>query len=251
MKMMILAAALAAISTASFADVDPDMEMFGGWVKKPNSSRGKVVFLNSQKRVPASDLQRVFAEIDFSVKVVRELKDVDKVSLPNPKPDISAAGGNVGVVLVDVPQYPALTVAPEEGWSLVNVSALAADNPDAATLATRTRKEMLRAFALAGGCSFMARGAMVLRNDVRQPSDLDYLKRESYGVDVINGLSRNLPRLGVRPWTVATYEDACMQGWAPQPTNEYQKAIWDKVHAPPEKPMKITYDTAAQKPVVK
>jgi len=32
------------------------------------------------------------------------------------------------------------------------------------------------------------------------------------------------------------------EGWAPAPTNEYQKIVWDKVHAIPQKPMKIEFD---------
>ena len=40
----------------------------------------------------------------------------------------------------------------------------------------------------------------------------------------------------------AVYRKACMDGWAPAPTNEYQKAIWDQVHAIPTKPIKIEFD---------
>ena len=29
---------------------------------------------------------------------------------------------------------------------------------------------------------------------------------------------------------------------APAPTNEFQKAVWDKVHAIPQNPMKIEFD---------
>lgn len=247
MKTTFVACVLIALSAALFADVDPDMEMFGGYVKKPKTERGKVVFLDAQKRVPEAEYRKIFDEIDFSVKVVHEVKHIEKVSLPNPKADIASAGGNVGVVIIDAPLYPALTVAPEEGWALVNIAALANDNPNAATLASRLRKEMMRAFGLAGGCSFMARGAIVLRRDIRKPSDLDRIRTESYGVDTINCFARSLGYYGVRPWRIETYEDACQQGWAPQPTNEYQKAIWDKVHAIPDKPMTIEFDPKKDK----
>ena len=39
-----------------------------------------------------------------------------------------------------------------------------------------------------------------------------------------------------------TYKEACEEGWAPAPTNEIQKAIWDKVRATPKNPMKIEFD---------
>ena len=47
---------------------------------------------------------------------------------------------------------------------------------------------------------------------------------------------------GVTPGNIETYETACCQGWAPTPTNDLQKAIWDKVHAIPATPMKIEFD---------
>ena len=42
------------------------------------------------------------------------------------------------------------------------------------------------------------------------------------------------------------YRKACEEGWAPQPTNDVQKAIWDKVHAMPTEPLKIKPETKKQ-----
>ena len=45
------------------------------------------------------------------------------------------------------------------------------------------------------------------------------------------------------PAIVSTYLKACEEGWAPTPTNEYQKAIWEQVKADKERgptnPIKI------------
>lgn len=35
---------------------------------------------------------------------------------------------------------------------------------------------------------------------------------------------------GIAPYVATTYRQACADGWAPAPTNEYQKAIWDSFH---------------------
>ena len=43
----------------------------------------------------------------------------------------------------------------------------------------------------------------------------------------------------VRKIEVVSYQDACEMGVAPAPTNDVQKAIWDKVHAMPTEPIKI------------
>ena len=45
------------------------------------------------------------------------------------------------------------------------------------------------------------------------------------------------------PVMMVTYGRAVREGWAPAPTNEYQKAIWDKIHAMPTEPIKIKPET--------
>ena len=44
-----------------------------------------------------------------------------------------------------------------------------------------------------------------------------------------------------------THKKACQEGWAPAPTNDVQKAIWEKVHAIPDKPMTIEFDPKKDK----
>ena len=202
---------------------------YGGMIRKAGSARGKVVFLNAQKKVPSAQLKSALDQIEENVHPIWEFKDVPSVRLANPKDDIVRNGGNVGVVLAESADLPALLVAPEEGWAVVNVTALGGEGVADAKLAARTRCELLRAFALAGGCAFMCRGQIVMREDIRKPADLDSIADESYGVDAMMALGRSLPVHGVIPWKQETYKKACREGWAPAPTNEYQKAIWEKI----------------------
>ena len=46
------------------------------------------------------------------------------------------------------------------------------------------------------------------------------------------------------PQEVTTYKKACQEGWAPNPTNEWQQAIWDETRQLPTKPIKIEFDKA-------
>lgn len=219
-----------------------EMRRHGGTIRKPGSAYGKVVFLNAQKKVGSGEFKAALDEIEANVHPIWEIKDVESVSLPNPSADIKNHKGDVGVAIVDSDSLPALLLAPEEGWAVVNVAALSKGNPPADVLASRVRKELLRGFALAGGCAFMSRSQIVLRGDIRSPRDLDSIQEDSYGVEALMTLERMLPYYGVMPWKQATYKKACREGWAPAPTNEYQKAIWDKVHAVPATPMKIEFD---------
>ena len=185
------------------------------------------------------DLEAELDEIEANVHPIWELKDVESVSLPNPAGDFKNHKGDVGGAIVDSDSLPALLLAPEEGWAVVNVAALSKGYPLADVLASRVRKELLRDFALAGGCAFMSRSQIVLRGDMRSPRDLESIQEVSYGVEALMTLEWMLPYYAVMPWRQATYKKACREGWAPAPTNDVQKAIWDKVHAMPTEPIKI------------
>ena len=219
--------------------------ILGGYVSKPNSAKGKVVILNAQNAVPRKDFEAALAEIRKSVHPEMAVADVATVKLANPKDDIAKAGGKVGVVLADSPDLPMLVTAPEAGWSIVNVAALKDGKADG--LAHRVRVELLRGFALASGCAFMSRDPIVLRSNVLISEDLDLLDVEEYGVMARLQMQKELPTHGVTPWTTMPYRKACEEGWAHQPTNDFQKAIWKRVHQLPSKPMKIQFDPAAQK----
>lgn len=220
-----------------------EMKRFGGYLRKDGTASGKVVFLNAQRRIPAASLRRACEHIEDHVHPVWELKDVQGVKVSNPLADIRAAGGEIGVVIIDDPDLPALVTAPEVGWAEVNVGALTpfVENDD--NLAARTRKEILRAFALIGGGAFMTRDPIVMRPDIRKPQELDLIGHEEYGLDVIMALERGLPLAGVKPWQVETYKKACEEGWAHSPTNDFQKRVWDKVHQLPTNPLPLVKPT--------
>ena len=61
--------------------------------------------------------------------------------------------------------------------------------------------------------------------------------------DVVNRQLKYLAGMNVTPRVRVTYKKACEEGWAPAPTNDIQKAIWDKVHAMPTAPIKIKPET--------
>ena len=135
---------------------------------------------------------------------------------------------------------PALLVAPEEAWARVNVRKLKADNPDVGKLNARVAKEIWRGAAIAmGGSDGQVQPSLMrsIKNlkmlDVApaMPTPDTFNKMMSFTKDREFGIIKR-----------ATYRAACKQGWAPAPTNDLQRAIWDKVHEIPDSPLKIEYD---------
>ena len=222
-----------------------EQRQFGGYVTKPNSAQGKVVFLNAQKAVSRADLQPALDVIGKTVHPDMSLIDVASVKLINPQGDILKAGGKIGVVFADSPDLPMMVTAPESGWAIINVAALKDGKPDG--LAHRVRVEALRAFALACGCSFMTRDPVVLWPHVLISEDLDAFPAEEYGVFARVHMEHQLPLHGIKPWKIVPYEQACREGWAHSPTNKFEQKVWDRVHEVPARPLKIQYDPAAQK----
>ncbi len=71
--------------------------------------------------------------------------------------------------------------------------------------------------------------------------------QEFIPIDMANRYTSYLATLGVKPAHERTYRQACKEGWAPPPTNDIQRAIWQKVHKIPDNPMTIEYDPKKDK----
>jgi len=222
------------------------MRRYGGVVRKAGSAHGRFAFVNAQSRVGEADFKRVMEVIDEKIFLTCEYAKATVAKPWNPSGEIKSLKADMAVVVVDSDDVPALLTAPESRWAVVNVRPLA-EGCDGEALSHRARVEMLRAFALIGGAAFMQMDPVVLQGNILAPKDLDRVWAESYGADVSYAIGKRLPELGVTPWKVTTYKQACQQGWAPAPTNEHQKAIWDQVHAIPSEPLKIKYEKPAAK----
>lgn len=217
----------------------------GGFVAQPNSSKGKIVIVDAQNLYNASNVTAVAAslrnETHFKVVAVKgtgtkagEIKEANEAE--------------VAVVAIQDETSPVLTVAPEEHWAAVNVTKIAAglqsDAAKAKFAEARFRKELLRAYAYAtGGTDSQYPDNVLHTTDI---AGLD-LCGEFIPGDALNKSASHLKTLGLKPANVTTYRQACMQGWAASPTNDIQKAIWDKIHEMPTKPMKIEFDPKTQK----
>lgn len=212
----------------------------GGLIEKPNSAKGIIVVANSQTVIPEAIIKEAFKQFAISLKVKIDIRTV-KNSDFTPETAMRTMDANAVISIRSDSTEPSFIVYPDYNYAVVNVAALNPDKTDADNLALRVKKDIVRALAYIGGAAASQRKESLtgVINDVK---DLDAIKNELLMFDVLKRLQRQLPEMGIVPAIHATYLKACEEGWAPAPTNGYQKAIWDKVHAIPQSPMKIEFD---------
>ena len=150
------------------------------------------------------------------------------------------------VVVVDqCADLPALSVYPEERIGIVNADRLqGGDDPSAPEM--RVSKEIWRAIGFVGGIGFSME-----ENDVMQPyytlNELDACRHPFIQPMNMAKMNRFWKRYGVKKERRIPYRVAVQEGWAVQPTNDYQKAVWNEVHAIPDKPLTIEFDPKKDK----
>ena len=149
------------------------------------------------------------------------------------------------LMLVDRPGKPVLSIYPEEAVGIVNVASL--KTADKELFETRVAKETWRGIALAlGGFATVAPNGRVVKSilaPVYSTKDLDDMKVQSLSPNQCAAVYESISKVGIQAARPVVYSVAVRQGWAPAPTNEIQKAIWDKVHALPTEPIKIAPET--------
>lgn len=221
---------------------------FGGFVVQPGSLAGKIGFINGQTELSKDEILKVVAAIKHGMAYNIEVLDM---AVPTPMPsskDVSDKGVDAAVYVVSNDSLPTLLVSPEENWALVNVKkckvGLSDDVLGKRLFALRCRGELMRGFAQACGIWTSNYTDNIL--NARSPQELDTMKVDSLVADMLQRCKAHLARIGVTQERKVMYTRACHEGWAPAPTNEFQKAIWEKVHAMPTEPLKIKPETKKQ-----
>ena len=206
-------------------------EQLGGRLMRPY--KGKFVrIVNAQQTVDEGVLKEVCDAIMSVTCVPMAVSATDRTSgaAEQFKDDKTAA-----VVLVKDAESPnTIIVAPENGWCEVNVRPLAAGAAEPGKVKERVKKELWRAVALmlgAGNSNFQP----CLMTTVLSVQDLDGVKQQQPCPEVYGKMSDTATRLGCGEAKFTTYKQACREGWAPPPTNDVQKAIWEEIKADKER----------------
>lgn len=228
-------ACAAAVWTGSAIAKDPD----GGWLIRKGTYTGKVAFVSTQDSLAFSNVQAVAEQLARETKMnIVALRH----AAAKPADLKKELGVQVLVSVVDDPNETAMLLAPEDHWGFVNVARLVDDLPGERAKKrfrdSRARKQMIRAFSLmCGGGGSQFAGNMM---NAATMKELD-LSVDTIPVDMVDFYQTHLKNYGVTPKELVSYETACEEGWAPAPTNDVQKAIWNEVHALPDQPMTIEF----------
>jgi len=187
--------------------------------------KGRVVIVNAQQKFAA---EAVTKQVEALKKIIRV--NVEVRSGAWKFGDRLPADANAAIYLVDEATLPMSLVAMESHWGVMNVAALKGDR--------QFEREFTRVSIATLGAGVSQYRASPMQ-PVSTPADLDRLTGNATTVDASNAMIRNLEEIGVTRPKLTTYRKACEEGWAASPTNKYQQAIWDEVHALPSKPLKL------------
>ena len=211
------------------------LQASGGFVERV--AKGKVAIVDMQSRVSPETIK---GGIDNFTKLLRvnfayetatdKAFEVKGAKVPD--------GAQFAIFVIDDGAYPMSLVAAEAGWGVVNTRQLSGSGR------FRVEFQRLLAMALGGGVGLFRQNPTL---SVRAPFDLDAFADDALSIDAINSIVRNLENAGVSPKRTVSYRTACREGWAPEPVNDAQKAIWDQFHELPSKPITIEFDPAKGK----
>ena len=139
------------------------------------------------------------------------------------------------VLLVDGHECPsACEIYPEEHLAVVNIDVLLNGVTGSGRRQDRIEKQVWRAIGHICGVG-APEGYQCVMQSMRSLQDIDMLPIKFIHPSSFYKARSYFTRMGVSPTRKGTYEAAVKQGWAPAPTNDIQKAIWDKAHAEKER----------------
>ena len=245
---LLLAASFALVATNSFAVPQGKRETeeqkqarklrmykkLGGRAINLATMKGRFVFFNAQSKVDGKALSETANSMrEYFMSDVR-FENNAEASMATIGGIMKSAGAQGGVAIVSDKSLPALITNPEGPWAIINVDALAGN--DKLTV-RRVKLEMWRALGYLCVPCF----EQCMLQPVPSLDALDALPN-AMSPEALYRTQQTMEKLGIKPWTNVSYRRACEEGWANSPTDDVQKAIWDKVHAIPSQPMKIKYD---------
>ena len=203
------------------------MRKTGGIVEK--KGLGKIVVINCQSKISVNKIKERVGRLSRLLKYNFEVRSGEWNICESIPTD-----ANLAIFIVDKADLPLSLVAVESGWGMMNTAEINND--------ISFSKQLTRVFALTAG-AMCSRNKHSPMQPITQAKQIETLLSDNIMRDMIDSIRQNLASRGIEMSKISSYVKACQEGWAPAPTNEYQKAIWDKIHAMPTAPIKIKPET--------
>lgn len=217
----------------------------GGIVEKPYNGNFFQI-INAQKAVSDKDIRAFTLKMRMETLLAFQSRQEKPLTAEEARQTATAVLKEpriaAGLVIVDDPAKSAYIESAEGRWAILNVAALKVDRSNHPKLVERCEKMLWRAAARALGVGYSNHDISVLM-PFSSLEELDANNSLKPAPDGINAFMNNAAAYGMTPLTIASYRTACRNGWAPAPTNDIQKAIWDEIHAMPTEPLKIKPET--------
>ena len=236
MKRLVLSAVASCAAALAYAAEPADL---GGNLEIWPKDHGTFLFVNTQPVVPTTPFVRIVKRLsdDFNIDIRLISGDTpDLRAVPTRLAELNAKGA---IWIVNEPMLPLVLAACENGWGILNVAPILADAPSQEKIDGRIVRVANRLFAYIHGAYDSTMMPQCVLKEAHGIDGIDALICRDYSPEAFSKVSSFLAGAGYRQARRGTYYDACEEGWAPAPTNDVQKAIWDKVHQMPTKPIRI------------
>lgn len=254
MKKLLIVAALIAVSCSTFAvrrverkPMTPEQieklkevraRQTGGFIElKGHGHLG--VYNNVESLVSNESIEAALKQVKDFVRGLNIKLAPVAFSFETAKTAREKDGAGACVYIVDDAKLPMSLVALEDGWGVVNIAPL--KTSDKSLFERRVTKQFIRISSIVFS-GVKSQYKISPLQSVTSVAELDKTVGDKFGIDTMMAIQQHLPEIGIQRDEMITYYIACQRGIAEAPTNQYQKAIWDKFHTTPKNPMKIEFD---------
>ena len=202
----------------------------GGMIEQvPN---GKSVLVVDARKDKSLELVPLVKMVQVMLHLPFELKSVESLAVSNTYAEAIAFKDekHPAVMFVfETEGMPPLSIYPENAVGCLNVHALA--KGDVMAVKQRLVREFWRltGFTLGGYAQGGIGGVML---PVFSVADLDEVRGSSLNPLQFNGILNAAMKLDLRSDKPVPYSAACKMGWAPPPTNEAQRVIYERFRNP-------------------
>ena len=243
MKILVLALATA-VSAASLAEEKVALPVPQSKLAEFNARTGGMVSpIDNGKRLLVLDARTdesvsIEEAIGLGNQVLKLPFLMEKVQLPEGTEPYAFCAGRQDekhpavILFYNRKGAASLSVYPENAIACVNVYGLATD--DIKLYKERLGKEYWRSVGFIFGAYGLQMPGCVLQ-PVSNAEQLDAIKGRQLGPNRFNMVLKTSNALGIQMIRTTTYMRACQEGWAPPPTNDVQKAIWNKFKSDKER----------------